>query len=103
VDRGDQHRGVGSHWSAIEIGMAATRRANAAIEDHGVAGAAEHATVLTKGAPESHRKAMKRRGKSSCAAGPDNLVVSLPGSSQVLPTGQWDGASRWGKSLGGDL
>lgn len=28
---------MGSHWQPIEIGMAATRRANAAIEDHGVA------------------------------------------------------------------
>lgn len=29
--------GMGSHWQPIEIGMAATQRANAAIEDHGVA------------------------------------------------------------------
>jgi hypothetical protein len=29
--------GMGSHWHPIEIGMAATQRANAAIEDHGVA------------------------------------------------------------------
>ena len=28
---------MGSHWQPIEIGMAATERANAAIEDHGVA------------------------------------------------------------------
>jgi hypothetical protein len=28
---------MGSHWQPIEIGMAATQRANAAIEDHGVA------------------------------------------------------------------
>lgn len=28
---------MGSHWQPIEIGMAATRRASAAIEDHGVA------------------------------------------------------------------
>jgi hypothetical protein len=29
--------GMGSKWQPIEIGMAATMRANAAIEDHGVA------------------------------------------------------------------
>jgi hypothetical protein len=28
---------MGSHWQPIEIGMAATQRANAAVEDHGVA------------------------------------------------------------------
>ena len=28
---------MGSHWQPIEIGMAATQRANAAIDDHGVA------------------------------------------------------------------
>lgn len=28
---------MGSHWQPIEIGLAATQRANAAIEDHGVA------------------------------------------------------------------
>ena len=28
---------MGSHWQPIEIGMAALQRANAAIEDHGVA------------------------------------------------------------------
>jgi aminoglycoside phosphotransferase (APT) family kinase protein len=28
---------MGSHWQPVEIGMAATRRADAAIEDHGVA------------------------------------------------------------------
>jgi hypothetical protein len=27
---------MGSHWQPIEIGMAATARANAAIEDHAV-------------------------------------------------------------------
>jgi hypothetical protein len=28
---------MGSHWQPIEVGMAATLRANASIEDHGVA------------------------------------------------------------------
>src|SRR4030095_7314546 len=29
---------MGSHWQPIEIGMAATQRANAATEEHGLAG-----------------------------------------------------------------